>query len=289
MVKVKYCNKAKGIIELPKESKEGFYIHGTLKFKLDNVKKVLKKNWDVVFLIDGMEGSGKSTLGLTCAYYIADGNFTIDNVCESSKDAVDKLKEMPDGSVLMIDEGSLMFSSRETMMKEQRQIVKILNVIRQKRMCLIIIAPSFFNLNKYISVERSRFLLHTYTDKNLNRGNFCFYGERLKPMLYTIGKKFNNSYAKPAPNFRGSFTDFKSPFHEEYIKSKQRTLIEALKVENKRDPRIIKREVIKTFIANGGPKKTNLTKKEIADMFDISVDAIRVYFKQIEEKEKKDS
>ena len=144
-----------------------FSIHELLKRKLDNVKKIMKKEWDAILLVDGIEGSGKSTLSFLCGYYVADGNFGIKNICEGTEDAVQKLKNLPDGSVLVIDEGSLMFSSTEVMRKEQRRLIKILNVIRQRNMCLIIVAPSFFNLNKYISVERSRFLLHVYTTRNL--------------------------------------------------------------------------------------------------------------------------
>ena len=122
------------------------------------------------FVANGIvvHNSGKSTLSFICAWYIADGNITMRNICEGTEDAVEKLQNLPNGSVLIIDEGSLMFSSKEVMRKEQRRLEKILQVIRQKFMCLIIVAPSFFNLNKYISVERSRFLLHVYTDLSLN-------------------------------------------------------------------------------------------------------------------------
>lgn len=231
------------------------YLDGFLKKRLDNIKKIMNKDWDVVFLIDGMEGSGKSTLGFACAWYITDGNLTIKNVCEGTEDAVNKLQGLPDKSTLIIDEGSLMFSSKEVMRKEQRKLIKILNVIRQKMMCLIIVAPSFFEMNKYISVDRSRFLLHVYTDKELNRGRFSYFSSKKKKYLYAIGKKNYNSYSKPRADFRGTFTIF-DPFGEEYQQLKRKSLMEAFSEDIKPHEipddikRLIKIEVIKKIIPN---------------------------------------
>ena len=217
-----------------------------LQQKLDNVKYMMDKEWDVVFLIDGIEGGGKSTLSFICGWYISDGKITIDNVCEGTENAVRQLEKLPDKSVLIIDEGSLMFSSKEVMRKEQRQLIKILNVIRQKRMCLIIVAPSFFDLNKYISVNRSRFLLHVYTDKKLNRGRFAFFGERKKKLLYGLGKKNYNSYSKPKSDFVSTFSEF-DPFGEAYQEKKRRSLMEAFHdtIKAHEIPEDIKKQIIK--------------------------------------------
>ena len=101
-------------------------LDGWLQKKLDNVKFMMNKEWDVVFLIDGMEGSGKSTLSFACGWYISNGRITINNICEGTEDAARKLENLPDKSVLIIDEGSLMFSSKEVMRTEQRRLIKIL-------------------------------------------------------------------------------------------------------------------------------------------------------------------
>jgi len=207
------------------------YLDGKLKVKLDNIKKIMKKGWDAVILLDGMEGSGKSTLSFICGWYISDGKITINNICEGSEDAVKKLEKLPDGSLLIIDEGSLMFSSKEVMRKEQRTLIKILQVIRQKCMCLIIVSPSIFDLNKYIAIDRSRFLLHVYTDKDLNRGRFSYFSQKKKSFLYNYGKKHFNSYAKPRADFVGRFTKF-DPFGEEYKELKRKSLAEAFDVKS---------------------------------------------------------
>jgi len=207
-----------------------FYLDDFLKQRLDNLKDIVyKKNWDGVFIIDGLERVGKSTLGLSCAYYLSDGNFTVKNVCADGDDAIRKIESFPDKSVLLIDEGSLIFNSRDAMKKEQKKLIKILNVVGQKNMIFIIVLPSFFDLAKSIALRRSKFLLHCYTDNSLVRGRFAYFGEDAKKILYGVGKKNYDSYEYPkrSLNELGRFTDF-NPLGEEYFETKRQSLHSAL-------------------------------------------------------------
>lgn len=204
--------------------------------KIKNITKLgIEDTYDIEceepyhnFVANGIivHNSGKSTLGFICGWYITDGKLTLNNVCEGTEDAVKKLEKLPNKSILIIDEGSLMFSSKEVMRTEQKRLIKILQVIRQKCMCLIIVSPSFFELNKYISIDRSRFLLHVYTDKNLKRGRFSYFSQKKKQKLYIFGKKNFNSYAKPRADFVGTFSRF-DPFGEAYKELKLKSLRES--------------------------------------------------------------
>jgi len=219
-MKVEFNEKTKQWEQLPLRSKEGMYLDGRLKRKLDAIREIQKKDWDCVFLIDGMEGSGKSTLGKSCAWYLSDKNFTKDNFCVNTKQAIQKLGTFPDESVLVIDEGDIAFSSKRVWDMEQQRLIELIKVIRYKKMILIIIAPSFFDLNRGIAIRRSRFLLHVYTDKKLTRGRFAYFGQKKKEKLFLIGKKNFNSYSKPRSDFVGGFTNFKV-LEDEYQKIKQ--------------------------------------------------------------------
>jgi len=243
-----------------------FKLHERLKHKLDNIKMVQTKGWDATVLIDGIEGSGKSTLGLTCAYYLSDGKFELKDICTGSNDAIAKLDQVKDGGVLLIDEGSLLFSSSDTMRHEQKQLIMILNVIRQKRIALIIVSPSFFRLNRYIAVDRTRFLIHVYTKEDLRRGRFTYFGQKKKNKLYELGKKNFNSYAKPRANWNGTFIDF-NPFGEEYHKIKKQSLQEALN-PMKKDPRSINdmRRDIELELYDKLVEKHGLTREKAAQM-----------------------
>lgn len=205
---------------------EQISMDGYLQKKLENVKKIIQKNWDCVILIDGEERSGKSTLGKTIACYL-NPDFSIHNISNSVEDTKKKIAGLPDRKVLLIDEGSLVFSSKDAMMKAQKELLKILDVVGQKNMTLIIILPSVFDLIKQIAIRRSRFLLHVYTDKNMNRGRFLYFGKKKKAKLYELGKKNFGSYKKPKADFRGRFGIFE-PFSKEYYAVKKKTLLDLL-------------------------------------------------------------
>ena len=126
-------------------------LHNRLKQKLDNVKKIIKKKWDAVITIDGGERIGKSTLGMTIAWYFSDGKLTIDNFAAGMQDAAEKIDKLPDKSILFVDEGSLVFNSKDSMTKESKKLQKVLDVVGQKNMIFIII---LMMLNKSCSYWR---------------------------------------------------------------------------------------------------------------------------------------
>jgi len=260
------------------EKVEGeMYIDGLLADRLDYIqRKLLKHNWDVVILVDGIEGSGKSTLAIQVAWFLSNAKLRMDHLILGLEDAPDKLEKAQHGDVFLMDEGSLSFSSRETMKREQVELVKIFNVIRQKNLALIVVAPSFFDLNKYIAVQRSRCLIHVYTEKDLTRGRYAFFTQKRKNILFTEGKKNYNTYAKPEANFYGRFTD-SNPLGEPYIKAKELSLFEAFQSRKKKIPteKDIKIKLIKEF----KEKNPEIMNKTLAQGFGISKDTITKYLK----------
>jgi hypothetical protein len=256
------------------------YIDDMLLQKLENIKKIIKRNWDCVILIDGMERSGKSTLGLTIAWYLSEGKLTYDNIASDSDDAIRKCERLPDCSQLMIDEGSLVFSSKETMSAEQRKLIKIMNVIGQKNMVFIIILPSFFDLNKFIAVNRSRFLLHVYTDNQLHRGRFTYFSEKKKKILYDYGKKHYNSYKFPKANWVGGFWNF-FPFEnkEFYKEIKQKSLFEAFHKQEEKKREEKKELIVQTYnrlVELHKKKGIQVSNKEYGDCFGLPNTTFRV-------------
>ena len=213
-------------------------LHQMLRKKLDNIKKIVKRKWDAVFIIDGNERGGKSTLGMTAAWYLSNGKLTLNNFAAGINDASEKIDKLPDGSILFVDEGSLVFNSKDSMTREAKKLQKILDVVGQKNMIFIIVLPCFFDLNKNIATRRSKFLLHVYTASDLQRGRFSYFSPNKKRHLYTLGKKNFGSYSKPKADWLGSFVDFHLPFDEEYIKLKRKSLAEALGNEDSKDGKI---------------------------------------------------
>jgi hypothetical protein len=207
-----------------------FWIDTMLLARLKNLKKIQKKGWDGVLIVDGKERSGKSTLAMVCGWYLSNGNIGIHNFAAGIEDCAKKIAELPDGSVLIVDEGSLMFSGRDSMGKQQRKLIKILDVVGQKNMIFIIALPCFFDLNKTIAVRRSLFLMHVYPDENYNRGRYAIWGEKSKAKLFHYGKKNFDSYSQPKAEHIGDYVRFEPPFYKEYLEIiKRKSMNEVLK------------------------------------------------------------
>ena len=170
-----------------------FYIDGFLKQNLDIAKNVIKKDWDMLFVIDGSEGSGKSVLAMQIAKY-CDDNFNLDRIVFNPKMFKQAILNAKPYEAVVYDEAYTGLSSRSTMTLINRTLVSMLAEIRQKNLFVFVVMPCFFDLDKYVALWRSRALLHVYTGKNFERGYFAFFN----------GKKFY-SYANPKPNFHGKF------------------------------------------------------------------------------------
>jgi len=244
-------------------------IHEKLWEKVKNIKKYQKKGWDSVVLIDGPRRGGKSTLGKQVAYLI-NPEGTIDNFVAGLEEAPEKISKAKFDDYLFFDEGSLVANSKQAMSKKNVQLEQIIDVCGVKRLVLIFCMPSFFSISKSIAVEHSRFLLHVYTGKKLERGKFTYFGTKKKRLLYSLGKKNFGSYKKPKADWNGKFVDFTLPFEEDYIKLKAASLQEAL--GNSKETEKPKKEIDykREFVARFKENNPDVTDKDIAKGFGIS-------------------
>ena len=248
--------------------KSDFWIDKALLEKLKSIKMIQEKEWDAVILIDGKERSGKSTIGMICGWYLSNQTLTEDNFAKGLSDIANKISKLPDKSVLIVDEGSMIFSSRDSSVQAQKKLMKILDVVGQKRLVFIICLPCFFDLNKTIAVRRSLFLCHVYPDEKYDRGQYAFWGEKSKAKLYRYGKKDFDSYQFPKAEFLGEYFQFKPYFYDKYLKevkasSLKEVLADAIEPRKAVDPR----PSIAYRLKERFPK---ITDQELADAFEIS-------------------
>lgn len=202
-----------------------FWIDRALLTKLDNIKKIQRKDWDGLILIDGKERSGKSVLGMICGWYLSDCKLGKINYARGLEDCARKIADIPDRSVVVLDEASIVFSTKHSLDKRVKLLLDILDVVGQKNLVFIFCNPSFFDLNKTIATRRSLFLLHVYPNAEYERGQYAFWGEKAKAKLFRYGKKNFDSYDYPRAEFVGEFFQFEPPFYQEYlIQIKKETL-----------------------------------------------------------------
>jgi len=215
--------------DLSEEEKEKvLYIDGKLKKKLDFGLKQQAEDNDVVAIICGDEGSGKSNLAGNCMRYITKDKFNPMNdlIGSDYEDALNKISKVKMKGSLMFDEGNVFFLSTEVMKKENRELHKIFSIFRQKNLFVFIVLPSFFRLNSYFALDRSRFLLRTYLKKG-KRSYFAYHGNKNKEKLYKYGKK-DKDYHVERPNFRGRFEKCSPLESEDYKKFKLKTLEQSI-------------------------------------------------------------
>ena len=207
-----------------------FYIDGYLKANLDIIKTAIKDDWDMVFVVDGEEGSGKSVLAMQCAKY-CDSSFDISRECFDAESFEKCVRETAQQyQSIVFDEAFGGLSSRAVMSKVNRSLVRMMTEIRAKNLFIFVVLPTFFDLDKYVALWRSRALLHVYSYEGFKRGRFMFFNSERKKQLYVNGKKFYN-YNNPKANFLGSFINHYPIDKDAYKKRK----MECIRARNDKD------------------------------------------------------
>lgn len=238
------------------------YIDGYLYSNLTLAMKSIRKDLDMVFIIDGYEGVGKTSLSFLCASFV-DPDFNLDRVCFNAKqfkEAVDKAKPY---QAIIFDEAYASLSSRGALSDVNRALISMMTQIRYKNLFIFVNIPCFFELDKYMAVWRSRALLNCRFGRNFQRGYFYFYSVKRKKDLYVKGKKFYE-YKVPA-NFKGRFTrnDFIDPikYKEKKLKSlKDKPMVSEQFKRVKRQ----RNKCLKKFVDDG------MTHGDIAEFLDTS-------------------
>lgn len=255
----------------------GFYMDGYLKSNLDVLKKAIMEDWDGLVVVDGPEGSGKSVLAQQLAYYV-DPTLDLNRIVfrpDSFKSAVLKAKKY---QAVIFDEAFGGLSSRKAMSEVNHSLVSMLTEIRQKNLFLFIVLPSFFDLDKYAALFRSRCLIHVYADK-FQRGYFRFYNYARKKDLYVNGKKFYN-YKCVQPDFSGRFTNFYPCGKDEYKKKK----LNSLRAYDPGKPKLNKQEIERALIKDKvrgmfAQKEIPVNQTQIAQLLNIDRHAVGRYLK----------
>lgn len=263
------------MVKVFQDTDKEFYMDGYLKQILDTAKKEIQKNWDMVFLIDGMEGSGKSVLTMQMAYY-CDPTLTVDRIVFNDDDFKKAITEAKPFQAIHYDEAYQGLNSRSAMSKVNKSIVQMLTVIRAKQLFIFIVLPSFFDLDKYVAIWRTRALINVYHTEDFQRGFFKYYSHGDKKKLYLGGKKYYN-YSLVRPEFRGHFPDF-YPVDKELYKEKKNAT--AVKFELPKD---VRAELIKGMIERFISKNRNISNREFMDILDISETAFYQYIRKIQD------
>lgn len=259
-------------------NKTEFYMDGYLKQNLDELKKAVKKKWDGVFLIDGMEGSAKSTIGKMICYYLSEGQFNNSHIVFTPSQFYKAIEEAKPGDAILWDEFVMGGLSLDVLSEMQRALVKKFTLIRKKNLFVGLVIPYIFMLTKYFAISRTRFLIHTYSPDGIARGYFRFYNYPQKQFLYFKGKNYWNYPKDASHSFEGKFTDTTGLFIDEnaYEQAKD----EATKqVKDKSQEYKQKYYYSVYWIYKNVP---SMTLKKVADIFNLTDKGVQYIVREVE-------
>lgn len=210
-----------------------YYMDDRLKKNIDEkvIPDLKKRDKDIVLLFDGHEGVGKTTLGLQVGKYI-DPTLDLSRIVFNAEDFRGAILKAEQGQVVIYDEAFTGLSARSSLSGVNKILVSLMMQMRQKNLCVIIILPTFFLLDKYVALFRSKALIYVY-ETGGNRGYFRIYNQKRKKLLYLFGSKTYNY--SPKIGKKKLFTRFRGRFYgvfalgdeeeeKEYRKKKMKAL-----------------------------------------------------------------
>jgi hypothetical protein len=206
-----------------------YYIDGRLQRAIDEVvNELAKKDKDSVFVVDGEERVGKSVFAMGLGNYAAyklGTKFDITNITLAPEEFRSRVMNAQRKEVIIYDEAHRGMSSSRSLSEINNILKDLMMEMGQRNLFIIVILPSFFLLDKYAALFRSRGLFHVY-ERRKQRGFWCFFNRKKKLKLYQYGKKDLNYNCMRWPYFRGRFIDSYPIDEIEYRKKKSESFTE---------------------------------------------------------------
>lgn len=183
-----------------------------LKRNLDDnvIPSLHSKDKDYVIVVDGREGSGKSTFAMQLGKYV-DPSLDLSRVVFSPEDFREAILRAKKGECIIYDEAFTGFSSRASLSPVNKVLVSLAMQMRQKNLFILIVLPTIFLLDKYMALFRANSLIHVHETKGKRgkpsrRGYFRLYNYEKKKKLILGGSKTMSYHVKGLhTKFRGRF------------------------------------------------------------------------------------
>jgi hypothetical protein len=195
-----------------------YYISKKLATDLDiNLGLIKNKNQDLLILIDGPEGAGKSTfarqIGAYCTLQLGvpfdyDG---VGNIHNDVEKYINSSLDSPRYSIHIMDEGRKVLNKARSQSGDAVRFTDYLSECREDRNQVhIVLVPAFHDLHPYVVKWRMKLLLNSRpslvrtgegaTDWDLDIGPFVMYGndDRLKA---AYENKYQYPFARPTDRF----------------------------------------------------------------------------------------
>ncbi len=126
----------------------------------DHVRDTKRVDKDFLIIVDGATGGGKSTWAVKFAKK-NDPKFNIkEDIIFSQDEFIDKITNSEPGRTYIPDEAINVLFKRDFMTKKQKFILRLLDMARDKNLCIIFCVPNFWAIDKHILEGRIKLRVH---------------------------------------------------------------------------------------------------------------------------------
>jgi len=190
---------------------------------LISIKKGLENNYDMVLLVAGDTGTGKSNLNLHLVeswQKLIGKPIDDDLILQINVDKIkwlNEFKKIHGLDINTFDEGAAGLGSKQSMETFSKSLEMLFQVVRYKRFFTVIIVPNFFRLNKFFREDRIRGLI--YINK---RGEYAYHTrERIIKLCFLNSRLLIKNMNLVTPAFRGRFPEYKGILSKAYDDMKE--------------------------------------------------------------------
>lgn len=224
---------------------------------------------DVVLIIEGGEGEGKSNTSCAVAYYVKSKTnrdihlfFDLGKMIDFAKNTHDK--------IIIWDEPALDSLSTDHYKEINKDLIRLLMTVRKKRHFFIFNFTKFYKFSDYIIVDRAIGMIHMYSRKEIEAGRFRYIKKRRLEDLYRYWRSSRQRLYMPLSSFGGVFPEIltnqfnkmginvdgiKSATIEDYERAKDTAInnIGKKKIGSSSDNSLLELKILKKKIGNLTP------------------------------------
>lgn len=217
-----------------------------------NLYTLKKTNQDRIYIVDGREGTGKSTWAFQQAVRLEPSLLDspekfVSRIVFSPEQFLNLARTVKNG-VIIFDEAFRGMSSRAALSKTNKQLVQALMEMRQQNNIVFLILPSVFLLDIYPAMFRSNGLFNMYINKKSQKRCWRMFNYTDKNYIYQQGMKKGWTYPSRT-SWKGNFYN-KFPqgdFLENYLQKKEQAFKESVKEEEETSDARSKLQLEKEF------------------------------------------
>jgi hypothetical protein len=242
------------------EDKAEFYVEPRLRHYLDTKVKIdlSKKDKDYVILIDGYEGSGKSTFAQQIGKYV-DPSLCLERICMTADEFKNAIATSQKNQCVIYDEAVTGMTAGDSISRVGKLLKSMMMQMRQKNLFVIIIMPTIFEFSKYAVLSRAKSFFHVF-ESGGRRGYFVGFNKKDMRNTYLLGKK-TYSY-KIRSRFKGRFYG-KYTVNEDDYRKKKSDALDLIDDEDKKEVKNLHRDRLIFLIY----KQMGLTQEQMVELF----------------------